>query len=72
MLKPLRSRAATSKPNMRSGLVSTMFFLTKQEKRLEIGLILLNDVGKILPSAREPPIPKDKSDQRKGSEVRKA
>ena len=49
-----------------------MFFLTKQEKRQEIGLILLNDVGKILPSAREPPIPKDKSDQRKGSEVRKA
>ena len=49
-----------------------MFFLTKQEKRQEIGLILLNDVGKILPSAREPPIPKDKGDQRKGSEVRKA
>ena len=71
-LKPPRNRAALLKLTRRAASVNDVVPWQNMKKGGSFDGISLNDVGKILPGARKPPIPKDKSDQRKGGEVGQA
>lgn len=71
MLKPPRSRAAVL--NLTREVTGVNDVLPdKTSETAEIWADFLYHIGKILPRARKPPIPQDKTDERKGGKVGKA